>query len=670
MALTLLSESENVPKERCKVKKLFLFSLICLIAIAGCDEPPPADGDGDVDSDTDIDGDSDVDGDTDTDTDTDVDADSDSDADADSDADSDADGDADSDSDAEEEIPTGCTSESDRSALAGGLESFGPILGCTLECDTDPSCMESCLETLEWDLTETCTTCTVDMLVCGGENCTDDCLTGDIDRCERCMCDNPDTSCMAEFLDCSGVALSDCVCERDCTDRECGGDGCGGSCGTCDPDHEECIDGLCVCQPQCEARTCGDDACGGQCGFCLGTQECIAGNCAETCTDEDSDGFPGTGAGCDPTDPEYDCNDSRASVNPGATEVCGNGFDDDCHDGDLPCCTTHASRQCLDDGDIYWFNSCGAREERYLNCGSLGCVTNCSGGTPGCITSWRSPECRSGNVWVGDFGDFSCQTSTFPLSHTVSGPRMVQDCHGRGCSTTTFTCGCTPDCGTDECGGDGCGGSCGTCGAGRTCEDGECVVEDPCGGPCPAHSFCDPSISECVCDVGYVPDPTFTSCIGLGGSCGAVGVNGYCTSTDQWVWCDIDASGSGALRAMSCSGAVGSFCQTFPDEGFGSCDCGDFGDGTLCTDLTIGSAYEYRLTCVGGGYNVLAVDNCQGITGRSSGFCSTHVTGFGFESACYCDECSLYFPAHGCGSLCDTCEYNSDGNFHMCVDPW
>ena len=54
---------------------------------------------------------------------------------------------------------------------------------------------------------------------------------------------------------------------------------------------------------------------------------------APPCTDEDGDGAPGTGPGCDRSSWSFDCNDLDPRVAPGAQEMC-NGADDDC-DGDV-----------------------------------------------------------------------------------------------------------------------------------------------------------------------------------------------------------------------------------------------------------------------------------------------------------------------------------------------
>lgn len=70
-----------------------------------------------------------------------------------------------------------------------------------------------------------------------------------------------------------------CICLPDCDGKECGDDGCDGSCGNCDA-NSLCIEGECVCQPDCAGKECGDDGCGGQCGVCPGPQDaCLAGQC-------------------------------------------------------------------------------------------------------------------------------------------------------------------------------------------------------------------------------------------------------------------------------------------------------------------------------------------------------------------------------------------------------
>ncbi len=73
------------------------------------------------------------------------------------------------------------------------------------------------------------------------------------------------------------------VCIPDCNGRNCGADGCGGSCGACAA-SEACSDaGVCICQPECAGLQCGPDpVCGQSCGQCQGEQGCVSGQCKET----------------------------------------------------------------------------------------------------------------------------------------------------------------------------------------------------------------------------------------------------------------------------------------------------------------------------------------------------------------------------------------------------
>lgn len=67
-----------------------------------------------------------------------------------------------------------------------------------------------------------------------------------------------------------------------CVDKECGDDGCGGTCGTC-TGNTHCESSLCVsgttCTPQCNGKQCGPNGCGGQCGGCDTGETCQGGQC-------------------------------------------------------------------------------------------------------------------------------------------------------------------------------------------------------------------------------------------------------------------------------------------------------------------------------------------------------------------------------------------------------
>lgn len=84
-------------------------------------------------------------------------------------------------------------------------------------------------------------------------------------------------------------AGSACVaCVASCDGRECGDDGCGGSCGACARGTEVCTSaGQCearnACVPQCGAATCGDNGCGGACGYCAAGESCVGGQCVSGC---------------------------------------------------------------------------------------------------------------------------------------------------------------------------------------------------------------------------------------------------------------------------------------------------------------------------------------------------------------------------------------------------
>lgn len=73
------------------------------------------------------------------------------------------------------------------------------------------------------------------------------------------------------------------MCTPDCTNKMCGDNGCGGSCGTCTGQLTCNGAGQCVgCTPDCTNKMCGDNGCGGSCGTCMGSQTCSGiGMCVE-----------------------------------------------------------------------------------------------------------------------------------------------------------------------------------------------------------------------------------------------------------------------------------------------------------------------------------------------------------------------------------------------------
>ena len=64
------------------------------------------------------------------------------------------------------------------------------------------------------------------------------------------------------------------ACQPDCDGKECGDDGCGGSCGECASPQDVCVNFNCACEPVCNDKKCGDDGCGGNCGVCEGGWQC------------------------------------------------------------------------------------------------------------------------------------------------------------------------------------------------------------------------------------------------------------------------------------------------------------------------------------------------------------------------------------------------------------
>jgi len=317
-------------------------------------------------------------------------------------------------------------------------------------------------------------------------------------HCEDCVCDLDayccegqwDDICVTECLEhCGG-----CPAEGDCDGKECGDDGCGGSCGDC-AEGEECVLGLCdePCLPDCEGKDCGGDGCGGSCGdcpegeICADEQECLDPcygvgfeGCCYGSTLHYCDGDHVLQVDCDAQGLVcgwmdnvgwYDCT-TQAAADPSGDHPlwCEGGCEPDCE-----------GKECGDDG-----------------CGSQTTCGECDGGETCSDDGICQPPCP------GLPAGGCCDGDVLVHCDLMSGSEAQADCAGDGlrcgwdpslgmynCVETRATdpsgvhprsCPwiCTPDCAGRECGDDGCGGACGACVSGFECgEDFTCISAGP-----------------------------------------------------------------------------------------------------------------------------------------------------------------------------------------------
>lgn len=145
------------------------------------------------------------------------------------------------------------------------------------------------------------------------------------------------------------------------------------------------------------------------CDGLVDTQDPDAVDCPVTCTDNDADTYAMEGGECGP----IDCNDNDAFVNPGAEEICGDALDNDC-DGSIDegCEVT-----CQDlDADGYKDIQCGGNDcndtDAAINPGSSevcgnGVDENCNGESDDvCLT------CPDGTLLVIKKVDYNRRSKT------------------------------------------------------------------------------------------------------------------------------------------------------------------------------------------------------------------------------------------------------------------
>jgi len=287
----------------------------------------------------------------------------------------------------------------------------------------------------------------------------------------------PDLSDQGDSTDGLSLDTVETGCVPDCESKDCGYDGCGGSCGSC-PSHYHCKENACVYNPWCGDGNCDSDLfehCGNcplDCG-CGGNDVCYLTKC------------------CTP----LDC------VKEGY--ACGQ-WNDACG-GQMDCgtCSDFPNSFCNDLGECDCADQCW-----FLECGPGGCGESCG----------ECPDhysCQGGycvfQPWCGD--GICSQTSGEDCAACPSDCVCPQDavcyegacCTPKGCDSSGVECGdwddgcgstiscgkcldyansfcddmgycdCAPDCKGKECGDDGCASTCGACGPGLTCFEYQCI---------------------------------------------------------------------------------------------------------------------------------------------------------------------------------------------------
>jgi hypothetical protein len=170
-----------------------------------------------------------------------------------------------------------------------------------------------------------------------------------------------------------------CFCQLDCTMKNCGPDGCGDICGECKV-GENCDNGICqFCQPDCSGQECGDDGCGGSCGTCpwpwtCTNQHCVS--CNPQCNGK-SCGDDGCGGSCGSCSGNKFCQDGQ----------CHYMYVVDCTPGlDPTFCDEHKRVYCDDDTNSYLFANCigmGGTECTYVEqFQDFGCIGESEVGDP------------------------------------------------------------------------------------------------------------------------------------------------------------------------------------------------------------------------------------------------------------------------------------------------
>ncbi len=535
------------------------------------------------------------------------------------------------------------------------------VFMCLLQCETqDESCTHECQRRLD----QTQLGSLVALVNCFNDS----------------DCDPENTECIQAacselWAECEGGG-----CERLCDDKQCGDDGCGGSCGEC-PGGEICVDYYCQdCDPECAGRDCGDDGCGGSCGECSEGMSCQDGTCVEVSTGGCAE-ILACLQGCEPHDQgcAQECTwaaGESAMADYNAYTQC---LEDFCRDPGEGCmqeaienyCRDHAAR-C---GVISCVSSCDGKE-----CGDDGCGGSCGECASGmsCQDGVCEEPTTSDCPWIvscvaGCGGEAVCEEACIEEGGPASALhyRRLQECLQEACPQNDAPCiedalqsdcvdealpciedHCEPiECGGKECGDDGCGGSCGECPAGQACHEWRCVPRDglscaeyhACFDACleSPDPHCDDDCNNRISAEGRQDREAFLDC-----------VNEAC-EPDYF-----DCERLATARGGACYGPAVR-CGRVCEPECGGKQCGDDRCGDSCGECEGGTCNPYGL-CV---YE--CEPNCDGKEcgdDECNGSCGECIDGWGCNAEGVCEEEGCVPQCRdkecgddGCGSFCGVC---------------
>ncbi len=498
---------------------------------------------------------------------------------------------------------------------------------------------------------ESCLSCQEDCGPCTGDCCQSHDSVGCSDPAvTKCVC-SMDSFCCEVMWDslCADEAQNQCGakcgCVPSCAGKQCGPDGCNGTCGTC-PAGMTCQSGVCktVCTPNCVGKQCGTDGCGGTCGKCADGFKCDTGKCVPSCVPSC------TGKKCGPDGCSGICGLC------GPDQVCLSGQCQDAWDCEL---LLNCLWDCAEGDETCtggcWSKASPEAQEQYLVIWE--CILEVCGPEP-------VEPCPGQAILTGECKDeFNACLDCTP---TCTGKQCGSDGCGGDCGAcpTGYTCSvygycnCVPSCTGKVCGNDGCGGSCGECSTGYQCNlSGKCVClpqctgkqcgPDGCGGSCglcPVGQVCDPT-GKCV--AGCVPncvsaDGTIKQCgpDGCGGQCGYCPPGLTCTAAGQ---CQQTGPVCGDGQ---CDAYGGEYCLTCPTD-CGPCtgDCCTAHDGTGCADPAVTKCVcSMDPFCCQTTWDSICASEAQQQCGAKCG-CIPSCTG---------KQCG----SDGCGGSCGTCKSN------------